>query len=416
MIEYFIGGAAAYVSYQFARRVVYPALRPKIKGYLGERKTIKILNKLPPDDYVVLNDLLLPTGRDTTQVDHVVVSKYGIFYVESKNFSGMVSGKEWDKEWLQMTGRTALPIPNPIRQNYKHRKALEHVLSGFSHVPVIPVVAIANSCKLDVESNKTLVVNHKHLLDGIKSFSVEPVISKDQMTRIVRTLEKANILDRGQRRRHKALIKANRALPMDDEISKVIEEGKNSPIISFSPQPTAEERNLQKKINAFHEQGPILTIKGRTDTIDGFLENARRNADNTVADAGKPFDHIVCPYTGAQFPASECANLERGLWLTYLNKHPELAQLTSTKDGLEELFPEPCSGSAIVRAYHKGPAVFISKAKETAWYKNLQESFRSHSVDHHIHQAEQQKEDTYSTAEYAAALARSKKILQQQGR
>lgn len=51
---------------------------PSIKGRFGENKVSNILKRLS-EEYFVINDLLLKTSRGTTQIDHVVISKYGTF-------------------------------------------------------------------------------------------------------------------------------------------------------------------------------------------------------------------------------------------------------------------------------------------------------------------------------------------------
>ena len=56
----------------------------KQKGKRGEMRVFSILMQLP-DEYTILNDLVFRTDKGTTQIDHVVVSKYGVFAIETKN-------------------------------------------------------------------------------------------------------------------------------------------------------------------------------------------------------------------------------------------------------------------------------------------------------------------------------------------
>ena len=56
---------------------------PIYKGKEGESRVHNILMQLP-DDYVILDDIVLQTNRGTTQIDHIVVSKYGVFAIETK--------------------------------------------------------------------------------------------------------------------------------------------------------------------------------------------------------------------------------------------------------------------------------------------------------------------------------------------
>ncbi|OBU39883.1 NERD domain-containing protein [Photobacterium phosphoreum] len=51
------------------------------KGVFGEFLVNHLLLKLPKSDYMLIKDVTLPTEDGTTQIDHVVVSKFGIFVV-----------------------------------------------------------------------------------------------------------------------------------------------------------------------------------------------------------------------------------------------------------------------------------------------------------------------------------------------
>ncbi len=61
---------------------------PKVKGVMGEGKVRKQLNKLPSEGYRVLNDLVIKTKTGLIQIDHVVISPFGIFVIETKNYKG----------------------------------------------------------------------------------------------------------------------------------------------------------------------------------------------------------------------------------------------------------------------------------------------------------------------------------------
>lgn len=58
--------------------VVFRILQPRIKGYLGEKSVATILSLLPSDKYKIINDLLIEVDGRTIQIDHLVVSIYGI--------------------------------------------------------------------------------------------------------------------------------------------------------------------------------------------------------------------------------------------------------------------------------------------------------------------------------------------------
>lgn len=100
---------------------------PGAKGRRGEAMVERTLAKLDPGEYRVLHNVTLPTtGGHTTQIDHVVISRYGIFVLETKHLAGWIFGKAGDARWTQSFGRGRnFPLQNPLRQNHAHVKALQ---------------------------------------------------------------------------------------------------------------------------------------------------------------------------------------------------------------------------------------------------------------------------------------------------
>ena len=103
---------------------------PTVKGARGERRVNSILDrKLPANEYKVFHDITLPSSYGSTQIDHIVVSKYGIFVIETKNYTGWIFGDAKSKNWTQIVFKEKNRFMNPLRQNYKHTKAVESFFS-----------------------------------------------------------------------------------------------------------------------------------------------------------------------------------------------------------------------------------------------------------------------------------------------
>lgn len=71
-------------------------------GWFGELKTViakKLFLRSP--DYVDINNVTIRTRRGTTQIDHVTISRYGVFVVETKNMSGWIFGGEDAPFWIK---------------------------------------------------------------------------------------------------------------------------------------------------------------------------------------------------------------------------------------------------------------------------------------------------------------------------
>jgi predicted RNA-binding Zn-ribbon protein involved in translation (DUF1610 family) len=79
--------------------------------------------------YQDINNVTLPTANGTTQIDHVIVSRFGIFVVETKNMSGWIFGDEKSPQWTQsLPGGRKFQFQNPLHQNYRHVMALQEFL------------------------------------------------------------------------------------------------------------------------------------------------------------------------------------------------------------------------------------------------------------------------------------------------
>jgi len=104
--------------------------QPAVKGWIGEILLDLFLRiGLPRRRYRLLRNLTLPTADGSTQIDHVVVSRHGIFVIETKNYRGWIFGKAQDKTWTQRFPRgPSYTFQNPLRQNYKHVCTLADLL------------------------------------------------------------------------------------------------------------------------------------------------------------------------------------------------------------------------------------------------------------------------------------------------
>lgn len=173
-------------------------------GSWGESITAKRLGRLRREEYWVLSNLLIrDLAGETTQIDHVVVSKYGIFVIETKCYKGWIFGHENSREWTQSlyTGRRwfgrseQYKFRNPIKQNWRHIYALSEVLElpkrMFHNVVVFSGDA---EFKSEVPDN---VMYDIGVVGYIESFKDE-VLSRVQCERIVEKLVRLNLSESKQ--------------------------------------------------------------------------------------------------------------------------------------------------------------------------------------------------------------------------
>ena len=98
------------------------------KGRRGEKTVANILSQLPSSEYSVINDITIQNKNGSTQIDHVIISVYGIFVIETKNYSGWIMGGEKSDQWIKNMYGHKYYFYNPIKQNYGHISALARTL------------------------------------------------------------------------------------------------------------------------------------------------------------------------------------------------------------------------------------------------------------------------------------------------
>lgn len=118
------------IAYLAAFSVLVALLRTSsVKGWFGEAQGALAKRLLLDNDvYTTLNNITIPTSNGTTQIDHVVVSKYGIFVIETKNMKGWIFGDGNSRQWTQSIFGRKYRFQNPLRQNYRHVRALAEFL------------------------------------------------------------------------------------------------------------------------------------------------------------------------------------------------------------------------------------------------------------------------------------------------
>jgi restriction system protein len=122
------------------------SLTSLIRGWWGEAQGSLAHLFLDSDTYVSLNNVTIPAPNGMTQIDHIVVSRFGIFVIEAKNMKGWIFGNEKDHQWTQSIFGKKYRFQNPLHQNYRHTRALSQFL-GIEHEKIYSVVMFWGDCK-----------------------------------------------------------------------------------------------------------------------------------------------------------------------------------------------------------------------------------------------------------------------------
>ena len=154
-------------------------LKPKgLRGIIEEKLTsFTTQNKLEKDKYHSFKDISLPSLDEKAQIEHIVVSRFGIFLIEKKYMKGWIYGGKKRKEWTQKQPSRKFTFQNPLLRNSKNINILSHMLN----VPddkFHSLIAFTGNCifKSAMPDN----VTGKNYIDYIKSKKTE-VFTQEEM-------------------------------------------------------------------------------------------------------------------------------------------------------------------------------------------------------------------------------------------
>ena len=102
-------------------------------------------------DYHLMNHVTLAFKDGSTQVDHILVSRFGVFVIEAKDYKGWIFANASQKTWTQVLFRRKFKFQNPIFQNLRHVLAIERLLDFLPPGAVKSVVVFTDRSTFKTE-------------------------------------------------------------------------------------------------------------------------------------------------------------------------------------------------------------------------------------------------------------------------
>lgn len=194
-------------SFALALVALWVLRSPWFKGAIGEARVNSLLRRLLDEhEYRLFKDLTIPTKGGTTQIDHVVVSRFGVFVIETKNMKGWIFGGPDQANWTQVIFGHKSQFQNPIRQNYKHVKVVQEVLGIEAH-QIHSVVAFVGSAIPRTAMPIGVVWGARSLPEYIRSKRTV-VIGEDELSSLAESLSRDSLKPGvGTRRTHVTHVK-----------------------------------------------------------------------------------------------------------------------------------------------------------------------------------------------------------------
>lgn len=147
------------------------------KGKVGEKAVHEELLCLGKE-YIVYKNLLLEYDNHTTQIDHIIISKYGIFVIETKNYNGLIFGKERDINWTSILNKKKYGFKNPLHQNFGHITQISKI-TGLSLDKFISIIVFSDKTNIKNLSELSQVVQVSNLIKKIKSYTNNLLTTKE---------------------------------------------------------------------------------------------------------------------------------------------------------------------------------------------------------------------------------------------
>lgn len=200
MIDIFFSNSKLlfYIIIIFILCILIDKIYPKFRGFMGEFWVKLELGKLPKNKYIIFSDILIKDEKGTHQIDHLVLSKFGIFVIEMKNYYGLIKGKEFDNKWCQYLGKNKSYFINPIHQNFGHIKSLSNLLK-LDDKYFISIICFSNQAKVDVKSS-SIVTQVDYLKDEILKY--EELLVDNDIKELSNIIISNNIEDKFLRKQH----------------------------------------------------------------------------------------------------------------------------------------------------------------------------------------------------------------------
>jgi hypothetical protein len=189
----------------FSLILIWGFFKTRIKGVIGEKTTSSILFFLDKSKYKVINNIVLKSGEITSQIDHIVISDYGIFVIETKNYKGWILGGENSEYWTQVIYKRKEKLYNPIRQNLGHIRTLKNCLSEYPNIEYKSIIVFSTKAEIKVNTT-TDVVNSYRLIVTINRYKTIN-LTENEKESIFKKINALNLVETYDKRQHVKSIK-----------------------------------------------------------------------------------------------------------------------------------------------------------------------------------------------------------------
>lgn len=185
-------------------------------GSEGEKTIFSELQRLPGQKKIYMNSYIPKENGGTSEIDLIMVSEYGVFVIESKNYGGVIKGNSVNQKWVQtFNNKSEFKFYNPILQNKSHIAALDNYLD--LNIPNLyhSYVVFGDRCELSLQRVpiKHNVVKTVDLVSNITNYMKKnrKMLTQSQIVKIDNNLRTTVNVELKVKKKHIETIKNNKA-------------------------------------------------------------------------------------------------------------------------------------------------------------------------------------------------------------
>lgn len=172
-----LGLAAGFI---IGRNRAYRARRAFPFQNRGEARLTKVaLANFGPPLYHLMNHVTLRMEDGTTQVDHILVSRFGVFVIETKDYKGWIFANAKQANWTQVLFKRKFKFQNPIFQNFRHVRAVQGLLDFLPPDATKSVVVFTGEAEF-----KTEIPQGVFSLSGLAEYLSEQTVEVMSLNRV----------------------------------------------------------------------------------------------------------------------------------------------------------------------------------------------------------------------------------------
>ena len=242
-------------------------------GYKAEKQIAHyLLRKFHnTKDIFVINNLRFPWLDGYTQIDHLIVHRFGLIIIESKSVSSKVK-YNLREEWYRLWNNSWSGIDNPVKQAERQAEAIKTLIrdngdqlrgkllgllqKGFKHMPVDCIVAISNQCNgIERPSSKDPYRDIVIKADLVTDRIMELITVYKEASRLLAKNEPPWSINIAELKKLKDFLLSIHEVPQNKNIAADLSDDR------FKPKPTKKE-----KVRAYNKcpecKGKITIRKG----------------------------------------------------------------------------------------------------------------------------------------------------------